>query len=133
MISRVKIAEVIGEQTLAGFDSKKLAEQIAAYLLSEGRVDELDSLVRDIIDYRAQHGILEVTSFCAHELTDQLKSEIEKLAQSYGRDIKKVILNERNDKQLIGGVKLRLANEQLDLTIRAKLNRFKQMTNQGKA
>ena len=132
-VSRIKIAEVIGDQTLKTFDSKKLAKQIAAYLLAEGRVDELDSLVRDIIDYRAKYGILEVTSFSAHELTSQLKTQIEKLARSYRSDAKKIILNESLDKQLIGGVKLRLANDQLDLTIRAKLNRFRQLTNEGKA
>ncbi len=131
-VSRLKIAEVIGDKTLKE-DIKDLALEVAAYLLSKGRVDELDSLVRDIIAYRADHGILEVTAISAHELTNNLNDDIKKLAKVFRPKSDKIIISDQLDPSLIGGVKLRLANQQLDLSIRAKLNKFKQMTNVGKA
>jgi len=132
-VSRLKIAEVIGKRTLGVYEPKKLAREIAAYLLSDGRVDELDSLIRDIIAYRASQGILEVRLTSAHQLSNQLKTEVKRLVRSYKPATKTVILSEITDKQLIGGIKLGLANLQLDLSLRAKLNRFKQLTNAGKA
>lgn len=132
-ISRLKIAEAIGARTLKNFEPEKLAKEIAAYLLSEGRVSELDSLIRDIIDYRARHGVLEVSVGTSHELDAQLTGEVRKLVKAYKPDAKAIILDQYHDSQLIGGVKLGLANEQLDLSLRAKLNRFKQLTNPGKA
>jgi hypothetical protein len=47
--SRVRIAGTIADQTLANGTSKQYAREVAAYLLSEGRVGELDSLLRDVV------------------------------------------------------------------------------------
>jgi F0F1-type ATP synthase delta subunit len=132
-ISRLKLSEAIGIRTITEFDPQLLAKEIAAYLLSEGRIDELDSLIRDIIEFRASRGILEVSVDSAHDLNNELKDEVMRLAKSYRPDSKKIIVTEQTDKSLIGGIKLSLANQQLDLSIRAKLNQFKQLTNAGKA
>ena len=51
------MAEVIGRKTLKTTDEKQLAKEIAAYLLSEKQTADIDSLVRDIMQYRAGHGI----------------------------------------------------------------------------
>ena len=47
-------------------------------------------------------------------------------------DAKKIIVTEVHDPEIIGGVKLSLANQQLDMSVEAKLNKFKQLTTAGK-
>ncbi|HEY4964642.1 MAG TPA: F0F1 ATP synthase subunit delta [Candidatus Saccharimonadales bacterium] len=128
-VSRLKIAEVISERTLKSYDSKALAKEVAAYLLSTGRVDELDSLIRDIIDYRAEKGLLEVGVSSAHQLDDGLRKEVKQLVKSVSPKANTISLDETVAPNLIGGLKLKIANQQLDLSLRAKLNRFKQLTN----
>jgi F0F1-type ATP synthase delta subunit len=128
-VSRLKIAEVISHKTLKSYDPKELAQEVAAYLLETGRVDELDSLIRDIVAYRGEKGLLEVSVESAHELDDSLRSEVNKLVKTLSPKVTKITLDETVTPSLIGGLKLNLANRQLDLSLRAKLNRFKQLTN----
>lgn len=128
-ISRLKISKVIAEKTLVKFDQKALAEEIAAYLIAEGRTDELDSIIRDVIDYRTQAGIAEADITSAHPISDEQTNDLKKLIKTIEPKTTDIILNQMNDSSLIGGLKLNLANKQLDMTIRAKLNQFKQMTN----
>lgn len=128
-ISRLKISKVIAEKTLVKFDQKALAEEIAAYLIAEGRTDELDSIIRDVIDYRTQAGIAEADITSAHPISDEQTKDLKKLIKTIEPKTTDIILNQMNDSSLIGGLKLNLANKQLDMTIRAKLNQFKQMTN----
>ena len=70
------LVQAIGAKTLGVQDSQKLAVGIAAYLLSENRVNELDSILRDVIEYRAEHGVVEVQAVSAHELSNKVKDEI---------------------------------------------------------
>jgi len=128
-VSRLKIAEVIAEKTMAGQDLKMLAREVAVYLLSEGRIDELDSLIRDIIDYRAERGLVEVNVQSAHGLNDELRGEVKQLVSELSPgQTKSIRLDETVSPSLIGGLKLNIANRQLDMSLRAKLNRFKQLT-----
>ena len=45
---------------------------------------------------------------------------------------KKIIVTHVIDPGVIGGVRLNFANKQLDLSAKAKLNRFRQLTMAGK-
>ncbi len=105
-----------------------LSREVAAYLLGENRTGELDSLLRDVVAYRAAEGIVEVTAVSAHEITDEVKQEIEQLVREQFTDVTNIIINQRIDASLVGGVRLELVDRQLDLTIRNKLNRFKELT-----
>lgn len=111
----------------------KLAEETAAYLLSEHRVGELESLGRDLEQYRADHqSIIEVTAVSARPLDSQSLDEIQATIQRAYPEAQRIIIIERIDANLIGGVRLELANQLIDLSIRAKLNKFKQLTVAGK-
>jgi F0F1-type ATP synthase delta subunit len=127
-VSRGKLAALIAERSLQSADAPALSQEIAAYLLSEGRSGELDSLLRDIMQYRADHGIVEVIAVTAHPLSDGVRRDIEAVIRSQYPSAQQVIISEEHDGAVIGGVKLVLANQQLDLSIRAKLNRFRQLT-----
>jgi F-type H+-transporting ATPase subunit delta len=130
-LPRHQLAAVLAERSLAQLDVKTFSDELAAYLLSEHRTGELDSLMRDIMQYRADHGVVEVVAVSAHTLTDSVRKDIESQVRELYPAAKKVIISEEIDPVIIGGVRIELANQQLDLSIRAKLNRFKQLTAVG--
>jgi F0F1-type ATP synthase delta subunit len=128
-ISRTRIATVIVDKLDAGSLSvAELSQEIAAYLLTEGRSGELDSLLRDIMQVRQDRGLLEVLAHTAYPIDNNTKAEIKARVTTLFPDIKQIIITEVHDSEVIAGVRLELANEQLDLSVRAKLNLFKQLT-----
>lgn len=131
-IPRHIVAASLAERSLGKVDSAEFAQEIAAYLLSERRTNELESLVRDIMLYRAQHGIVEVIARSAHSLTTATAKAIEARVLAARQDAQKIIISPVHDDSVVGGVKLEFANQQLDLSVQGKLNRFKQLTAVGK-
>jgi len=128
-LPRRQVATMVAKQTLEpSLDRKALARSIAAYLLDTNSTGELESLLRDIAQYRADKGIVEVTALSAHELSTQVRSDIETLVRAWYPTVTSVIINERRDAAVIGGVRLELVDRQLDLSIRSRLNRLKQLT-----
>ncbi|NDC21956.1 hypothetical protein EBZ57_01125 [bacterium] len=124
---RSAIAKVIN-QKLDKADAKKAAEDIAGYLLAEKRVGELDSLMRDLQQIRSDQGAVEVNALSAHELDQNSINEIKTLIKTKFPGTNQIIINKIIDNDVVGGVRLVMANQQLDLTIRYKLSKFKQLT-----
>jgi F-type H+-transporting ATPase subunit delta len=131
-VPRHEIADVIAKQSLQNVPSEQLAREIAAYLISQHRISELDSLVRDILQYRADHGIVEVTATSSHALNDEIRKNIRADIQELYPSAEQIIINEELDESIMGGIRLSLANQQFDASIRSKLNHFKQLTVAGK-
>jgi F0F1-type ATP synthase delta subunit len=131
-ISRSKIAALVADTTLDKGVSKQYAKEIAAYLLSERRVGEVDSLLRDVQEMWARKGYVEVLARTAHSLSEAEKTEIKKQVGAFYPAAKQVVVTEVSDPEVIGGVRLSLANQQLDLSVEAKMNKFKQLTAAGK-
>ncbi len=129
--SRIKISQVIADKTLQSGVSKNLAEEIAAYLLAERRVSDLSSLARDIQGMRAEAGYVEVLVSSAHSLTAEVKDQITATIKNLYPDAIEILVTEVHDPAIIGGVRLNLADIQLDLTLRARLNKLKQLTLTG--
>jgi F-type H+-transporting ATPase subunit delta len=128
-VSRTRLAAIIADRTLSTTISERdLSQEIAAYLLSEGRTGELDSLLRDVMQVRAENGIVEVSAISSHEISAVVRADIEAIVRELQPHASSVIISEVLDPSVIGGVKLEFANEQLDLSVRAKLNHFKQLT-----
>lgn len=126
---RQDLAQVIA--THDGADSKKLAREIAAYLLEKRQTTGLESLLRDVMAYRERSGLIEATVDTAHDLSPQLLEEVRQLVKAQKPHAKQVRVFPRHDSSVVGGLKVRLANEQLDLTIRSKLDTFKRVTTEG--
>lgn len=123
------IGAVLAKRSLeSDVDPKQFAREIAAYLLQTGRSGDLNSLVRDMVAYRAKQGVVEANVVGARELTDKARGDIRSLTEQLYPNAKRVILNEQEDPRLIGGARVELPDQQLDMTIRAKLNRFKALT-----
>lgn len=127
-VSRRHLAEVIGDKTLSISDGKVLAREIAAYLLDTKQVHDLDSLIRDIMEYRAQHGIVEAVAVSANDLSNETVAELEAILKHEHPKAKKVHVITKQDSSVVGGVRLEMANEELDLTIRDKIDMFKRLT-----
>ena len=126
--SRHQLTEVIGKRTMDIRDRELLVREIAAFLLHENHTAELGSLVRDVMQYRADRGIVEAVAVSAHGLNEKLTDEIEKIIKQAYPNAKEVIVREQRDESVIGGVRIELANDQLDLTVRSKLSKFKRLT-----
>jgi len=129
---RHDIATTIAAHTYYDGIKPDYVKQIAAMLLYEGRVSELESLLRDIQADWALHGYVEVLARTAHTLTDAEKAEITKRIGAIYPNAEKIAVTEVHDPEIIGGVRLSLANQQLDMSVEAKLNKFKQLTAAGK-
>lgn len=137
-VSRLKIASAVADKIdLAKTSQADLSREIAAYLLETRRTSELASLMRDLMQVRADRGIVEVTAVTAHPLGAAVRTDIVKKIQTHlltaagAPAASKLIISQQLDPSVVGGVRLELANQQLDLSVRAKLNRFKQLTNSG--
>lgn len=126
-IPRTSIARVITDK-LGRESTKKLSQDVGAYLLETGRVGELDSLLRDVMQQRAEGGIVEAIASSAHPLNAQGRSDVKAQVKKVYPRATQIIVSEQLDPELVGGVKIELANQQLDLSVRSKLNRFKQLT-----
>ncbi len=128
---RTRIARVVADRALKSGISKRFSRDVAAYLLSEGRTGELESIVRDVQADWAQAGIVEVIASSAHPLTAALRAEVKRQVAKLEPKAKRIIITERRDPGIIGGVRLDLPDRQLDLSVEAKLNKFKQLTATG--
>ena len=127
-IPRHEIAKVLAERTLGRVNAAALSNEVAAYLLAEGRTAELEPLLRDVMQYRAEHGIVEVIAVSTHPLSAGVHSDITVQVKKVFPGAKQIIVSEELQPELVGGVRLEFPNQQLDLSVRAKLSRFKQLT-----
>jgi F0F1-type ATP synthase delta subunit len=109
-------------------NKSKFVREIAAYLIDSGRTGDLEPLLRDMAKQRVLAGIVEVTAFSAHSLAASVISDIHSEAKKLYPQAKRIIINERHDPDLIGGVRLEFPDYQLDLSIRSQLNRFRTLT-----
>ena len=125
---RTRIAKAIAARTLKDGVSRRFSREIAAYLLSERRTGELDSILRDVQGDWAEAGRVEVIASSAHALTPAVKADIKRRIKHVYPQAKQIIVTEARDPAVIGGVRLNLANQQLDLSVEAQLNKFKQLT-----
>jgi len=129
---RTKLARLIADKTLSGSLPWQFTREIAAYLLTERRVNELDSVLRDVQADWAEAGQVEVIARSAHPLTARIKTDIGKRLKPLYPNARRISVVEVRDSSVIGGVRLNLAEQQLDLSIRSKLDRFKQLATAGK-
>ncbi len=121
--SRSALVEYIANH----FGDSNLPDKTAAFLIDSGKASELESIMRDVNEYRKnKDGISEVTVRVAHALTPEVRQQIEANIKLHSPNVKKLILHEVVDKKLIGGVVLEFANEVMDASVRGRLNRLKE-------
>lgn len=126
--SRTKLADKVAE--LMNKESQSsLAAKIAAYLVENNKASELNSLSRDIMQVRkSRDHIVELTAISSHKLSPPQLEDIKKTVLKISPNAKDIIVNERVDRSVVGGIRLEFANHLLDLSVSAKLNKLKQLT-----
>lgn len=123
-LSRRKISTYIAGELAAGHESKKLIQELAGFLIDSRRTKELELVVRDIeYELRSRGTVLAwVTS--ARDLTTATKAEVTKLIKDR-TNAKHVELQQIVDPTVLGGVKIDIPGQQLDLTIARRLSRLR--------
>ena len=129
--ARTDLAAVIGEKTMHISDMRLLAKEVAAYLMEQKRTSDLETLMRDVLAYRQQHGVLEAEVASAHELSDTTLKEVKQLLKEHYPNAKKIVVHAHIDTEVVGGLRVTLANEQLDMSVRSKLDMFRRLTTEG--
>lgn len=108
------------------FESKisGLTVNLLTLLSDKSRVDLLEDIAKHFIElYNRYHGIIEVNVSSASELEkSQLNTLIKKLESVTG---KKVITQTSVNKDLIGGILVRIDDTVIDGTVKYKLNQLK--------
>lgn len=130
-IPRHVVAQALVKRSMQAAEPDELyflGEEIAAYLLSTRRTGEVESLMRDLTQYRADLGVVEVIVRSAFALSETLEADIIRETKLIYPHATKIIISHLQDETVIAGIKLEFPNMQLDLTVRNKLNRMKQLT-----
>lgn len=130
--ARQQLAAVLGERTMKIRDPKRLRDEIAAFLLSDGHVHDIDLIMREVVQYRLTHGIVEATLVSAHPIDKRIHNDVEAILREHYPHAKAIVINERQDESVVGGVRIDMPGEQLDMSVQAKLNTFKRLTSARK-
>lgn len=121
-ISRRQIASYVASALLEG--KSEVVQQLAAYLVAERRTSEADMLVRDIEKSLEEHGTVVAHLESAHELDVSQRQAVESLLKNHF-DASQVFVDTTIDKDLLGGVVVSTASNQLDASLRRNINRLK--------
>lgn len=128
--NRLELAQIIYSQTLNSTSTKQLAQEIAAFLLSNNLTDQLDSIIRDVKLIRQQNGILDVKVISRFPLNQLMLSNINNLLKQYYNNVKEILIEPIIDINLIGGVRLEMADSSLDLSMSNQLKSLLSLTKQ---
>lgn len=121
-ISRRQMATYAAEAISLG--RKGVIEQLAAYLKETSREKEIDLLVRDIEKALQAHGIFVTRVKTAHALNSSQRAEIEGLIKERYK-ARRVEIATSEDSDLLGGVVISTAGDELDGSLRRNINRLR--------
>ena len=121
-ISRRQLASYVAESLVAG--KTEVIDQLSAFLISNRRVKEVDSLVRDIEKALESHGTLVAHVTSARSLDSVQQNKIESLLKER-YNAKYVAVDSLTNEDLLGGVIVRTAGDELDSSLRRNINRLK--------
>jgi F0F1-type ATP synthase delta subunit len=123
-LSRRKLADQAARRIAAGESKTTVLTSLAAYLIDSKRKNEADLLVRDIETALISRGIMVGTVVSARPLSDAAKKSIDSFVKHHYVDVKSVVLRERVDESVIGGIRIELPDRQLDVTVANKLDKL---------
>ena len=123
--SRRRVITVLVDMLEAGETSQRVAQVLAAYLVENRQVRNLDLYIRDIeLMVTERFGIATAYVTSAKELSEKAKTQVERLVKA-ASGAKKVEMVERKDPSLIGGIVVRTADAELDGSVRTKLRKLR--------
>jgi len=114
------LASKIAPMLLESSNREALVKQLAAYLVEEGRVAELELLMNDVALELERLGYSDVQLVSAHAVSSSVKQELVQIIKEQ-TGAKEVSLNETIDQSLIGGIIATTPSTEIDLSVRSKL------------
>jgi F-type H+-transporting ATPase subunit delta len=123
-LSRQKLSRYYAKSLLGGTDKKKIAMQLAAYLIESGRTKELQMIISDIEYQMSLNGVVVANVTSAHNLDDIAKTALIDFVHKH-TDAQHIHLKEYIDPTVLGGVKLKFTGAELDTTIARRLTTLK--------
>lgn len=120
-ISRHQLAKATAASLKAG-DQSAIA-RLAAYLVDHGRQSEADLVIRDVEQALVEHGIVLADVTSARALSDKTRRHISDFIKDKS-GASQIVLREKIDPDVIGGIRLVFAGKLLDATVATKLERL---------
>lgn len=125
--SRSKLALYIADALTKGVNETQLSREVAAYLIDQNKTSDLNSILRDVQELRAEkYGVVEVTATTTSPLDTSRLRDVETVAKQQYPHTKRVTVHQAIDPLTVGGINLTFPHTNLDLTIRAKLNQLRE-------
>lgn len=123
-VSRRVLARYIAKELQSGSNRKVVVESLAAYLVMNRQVNDLDLIVADIQKNLATFGYVHATVTAAHTLDDTLRQEVIDYVKRI-ENATAVIVEENIDKAVLGGVIIETPSRRFDASVITKLKRLK--------
>jgi F0F1-type ATP synthase delta subunit len=76
--------------------------------------------------------MVEATLVSAHHVSEAEINDVKQILKDYYPEAESIEVGEQLSPELIGGVRVVMPHEQLDLTVRSKLSDFKRLVKAGK-
>ena len=119
-ITTTELAEYVVTEIASGESMREVSSKVAAYLIDERKTTELPKVMRAIEEELARKGSTQVVVTSAREVSSEIKMQLAEMLNAQNPVFTEII-----DKNVIGGVKARSGEQEIDLTVRGRLNRFK--------
>lgn len=120
-MSASNIANLIEKES----SSRGIAKKVASYLMDTKQTLQMDSLMRDVMSVRETKGIYEINVATAHPLSTSQTDNIEAYIKKHFKNCKKVIIHQKVDPTLLGGVRIESAHYLIDRSLKSELNYIK--------
>lgn len=125
--NRSEIAGVIAGLAAKSPNQKKLARDVATYLVKTHQTRQLDAILRKAVAIREQNGTVEVNVTSAFPLSSATQKAVTKLVKDEYPSAKDVVVNQDVKSEVLSGIKLQTNDKQLDETARGKLEKLRRM------
>jgi len=127
VLSRRQLAGYAAGQLLDGRSPRSLSKELAAVLINSRRANQAELLADDIAyELESSGRAANATITSAHAVGEQLRKQISGfIKKSAGVD--DVIINERIDESVIGGVRIDTAAHSWDKTLSRKLTEVREV------
>ena len=118
-ISPSQLAEYAVNQIESGASVAEISKLLAGYLVDTRQTRESSKVLRAIEAELNRRGTTQVEVVSAHQISDETKKQLAVLLGA-----KNPVFSEHIDLSVIGGVKAKAGEKQVDLTVRGRLNKF---------
>lgn len=120
-LKRTELARVMVDVINKSSNEKKLAKEIAGYLVSSHQIDQLGALLRNITSLRQRQGLVEATVTTAFPLGSALTNQVQAQVKAQYPDVKRVVIDNQVEPSVLSGLSIQTIDKQLDQTARGKL------------